>query len=693
MAPLLLSHDDQEAVKLQTSSRRIQKQVSVKPAIPRMFERKLKKKATEISSATNGAATSIGPAAEVIDTSGSSVDDAALQSTEATEHLSNATRMSSPGAGHDMMPADTAEVRIPSKEKTQTKRPRQDFGIERHGHHLPPEFYPSRPSSNAPSGDEPVTENGSSVTSPTHRGKLNGHGSINFEGDALSHPATPDARTSTTSVPLHEVSPLSGDIDSPVYSEYQGYGHAHQHSGPPPLRTSYPPMPHRTKEESPYQAVTYSYGVPPPYYNPGPIFVPSTRNGPLTPSATPSGTFPVKWPIPGERFPSNSSVASIPDDAVLQSPMHVEDRFDSLSGHRDTNGIDSAAVTEGNEVEIVQSLNSEFHHRKNRYTPLQELGRDEFKESLVMPNPIPHLLENFNDPTFSDCTLRIVHSTGRWGPLMWSLHGIAISQSPTLNALYRSVAPDYNGKRQLFLLLGDRFTSPDAFDFALRAFYGQSVDLAISSMDFALGLTAAGYVLQSPAVARYGARLASTSLGFENIKQAIAFALEAKSLVEYREACKSQPYTIHNLVQSEYSADANYILREVLSFIANRLTEDFQLDTSAPKLFFQDTSLPQSQAPPHSPTKPRLRSIKFGDFPASSEDVLKHDSQPTSSPETTIISSVLLSLSDLYLDILLESLREPVLSKLTPVLMGERKQREADFSGTDTANDVVVQNG
>ena len=579
-----------------------------------------------------------------------------------------------------------------------SKRPTQDFGIQKHGFQLPPPFYPAQPT--------PITHNEQSPLPGTkvhtaHNPSLRPNsmnGNIVFGGYAESDNSSPILPPSASSPPFHQPRMSSNTTPSPTRSSYQGYGHSHHISGPPTLSRMVPYPQAYTSQPPSYLPFKYGYNIPPTYYSPMPPYLPLGNHPPLTPSATPLNKQPEGWPIPDDQvLPCASSAASL---GGSEDPRSVE-RGQRLEAHdldgepEHSNIYDLTAQYPA--PQHAQNSPSLADRQITSWSAGSIVDIDHQTEHDDFSALRSHLLYHFDRDQFADCCLRLSHIKERFQQTDFALHSILAARSPTLQAILRSPERESvsDGKRLLHLRTADRFITLSAFEAALKVCYGQSsvnflrpitgvmglnapdrsnimtkrLENAASPMTSALAYLAAGKVLAMPAVALSGLSSAVELLAYENVERALSFALDGLSIPTTERGPTDLPDAYDPAFSGgTYEPYSGDLRRAVLEFVVANFPNPFYLDTAASSVADLDR-LPSIGAlePKSSVSHLRLSSIQFGDFAC---DV---NAKPT--PQMTQLSSILLSIPYGSLKYILDNLQQATRQQVTRPVVQERERR------------------
>ena len=299
----------------------------------------------------------------------------------------------------------------------------------------------------------------------------------------------------------------------------------------------------------------------------------------------------------------------------------------------------------------------------------------------TLGNLASYILGQFGNPSYADCILHLVFGSHE-DTLM--THGLLIAQSPTLRALLEPVTTlNMQGRREICLTSDDPFLTIPAVISGLQTYYGKSLSYepgSIRDIHSALAYFAGGRLLQMPHMQEIGLASVFELLRLDNIELAFQCALytevdEAPEKDEEAFATKGASNRF-----SEHSPERK-LMDMVIHFVVLMFPETFVFDPSAPA-FLELGGFPQAQALEQktSPLNPELLSIRFGDFP--------HSNHPKSSPESVILSRLLLSLPVAPLRNVLNSLPSHLSRQIVRPIGEERERRRLGVLNdkTKTAN-------
>ena len=515
----------------------------------------------------------------------------------------------------------------------------QDFGIERHGHQLPPPFYPAQPNQvvepTPPCELEEDTTRSQTSTLFPHQLEH----SIVFGGCAESDHSSPAVPLSATPNGFPQPT-LSCEIISPTHSDYQGYSETSHVDIPSMTSDAISPPYYFTSGEQMYMPMEYGYnGISIQYKHPThfvdqapqPQFAPSTT--PFNDQATQTQT-PESDPFPIEHY------------GVSQPPLDFVD--------------------------------------------------DPFPHQKCSKSLLSHLSEHFNCQEYSDCELDI-QANGFNVTIM--LHGLLIGQSTKLRNLIK-LAPTVSqgGRTIISLQLLDKCITIPAVIAALQVCYGvtaldafksfssdptgslRGIDMPHfehtkieSQMDVTLAYLAAGHVLDLWNVSHCGTLNVIMFMSLETLEKVLSFSLDG--LMQLKDTTKLQRLidaiangSLDHEDGGTYSPYSNQILQTAIEYIVTNLSEYFLLDTFAPTCSslspFPAVSTPNLT---RSSSRSRLSFIQFGDFPSENFE--------TPMREDTLLSSCLLSVPFILLKHILDRLDRTISQRISKPVILERERR------------------
>jgi hypothetical protein len=475
-------------------------------------------------------------------------------------------------------------------------------------------------------------------------------------------------------------------LPQPIFPMEYGY----QYPGSQPRRALYPvaavPL---------AQPVYHSY-------NPRvPSFYPPENHSPYSPTETPSGLRSEPWSVPNQSAASNSSVeAEVKPEQ--QAPAVESDATVTLGENTkvDQNEIMHAVTT----AEVVPTPE-----------PLMGVVADEDEDGL---SSLPkYLLSMFQSADYTDWSLQIVSKQHVFEYTPIYIHALLASRSPFLHSQMKTHYENPNGISVIVFNSSHRFLRPLPLQFAVQRLYGDSllqhealaqvtrvpaadgiVTCSLKAqIEFALGYSAAGNLLQLPGVERRGLRLAVGCLDWDTLETALSFGLTGdvkfwvktndetqrnsspKSGVSRRssqltETDPSNPYhqaqdnrrllEIAGGTLAEAQPFANEVSKAAFNFIISNFPANFELDTSAQPLDMPDRLPAVNES---KPAKARLTSLRFGSF--LSEDEIRF------SNECRIISRVFLAIPFDMLAALFSGLKEKITPSIAIQVIQEREKR------------------
>ncbi|KAL8673730.1 MAG: hypothetical protein Q9168_001837 [Polycauliona sp. 1 TL-2023] len=429
---------------------------------------------------------------------------------------------------------------------------------------------------------------------------------------------------------------------SPVQSSYEGYAMA---SAPQALhgRTMSSSHPHykypTEKVEGPSAYIPSQFlSQHAPHAHPAPQF---GSHFPITPSATPSN--------------SGSQKHEPPTTDVAQHSVHPESVEQPVE-----------ADTTGHEESTIKT-NQEY--RQWCQTILETL-QDEADGPGIPQALSNHLIANFNNPTFADCELYISHVNHRFEPVVVSLHSLLIAQNPKLKSLLQSAEIREDGKKQMLLNVKDPYADPAALKSAVKICYGERSSLytgypgdltseqEVSSawMTNALAFAAAGHVLEMTGLAHRGEQIASMVLDWNNLEQALSFAMDTTVQRAWGSPTSS----------SSFPCNASELLLSCLYFVVSNISGDIRLDLSAKPLAFANRLPTTSESDTVSP-RSRLNRIQFGEIPVKKEEPI--------SKQDIFTSSILFSLPFDHVKFILDRVPMNLNIAITKLVVQERERR------------------
>ena len=516
-------------------------------------------------------------------------------------------------------------------------------------------------------------------------------------------------------ISFHAPPQSSDDPSSPNHSVYQGYAYAvpsYHYSHESHASQQRVDSPHRTEVGIPYEQL---YEPHPPYYS-NPSTSTHTFMGsqpPLTPSRTPLDPSAQPWsysnvpaltmPLSYGYIPSYDPPSTIESLARAASPRTIR----SERPARETDGVSDRP----NSIHLTPAEKNVAQLMRNAWRTLNE--------SMSSHVPlVEHLLQQFNVEQYSDCELTLVHENRRFEKTTWSLSSLLLAQSHKLKDLLKSAGLNKEGKMTLEIRLTDRFVNPWAMNLALRVMYGERSEMFllamvhstiepnagtwVFSMESCLAFAAAGHVLGLESVVLKGLQIAFSILDWDNLEQALSFALESGPnrrnsasadvipLSAYSPVWSrvSDPSPAPNLTPPSASAEsrpehsrdegissvsshpsevrsARDLETYCLQWMASNLDDSWEFDSSARPL--ADVDRLPTTAESRSPLfKSRLSRIQFGEHPSEID--------AKASDRNHLISSIMLSLPFMALKYMFDLGSHPLLRQI-PAIVKERERR------------------
>ncbi|CAO1598444.1 hypothetical protein XANCAGTX0491_002210 [Xanthoria calcicola] len=421
---------------------------------------------------------------------------------------------------------------------------------------------------------------------------------------------------------------------SPVQSSYEGYALANTPQAIHTRAMSSSQLHHRSTAENAQSLSVYTPSqYQPQHARPIPQF---GSNFPITPSATPSNSGSQKQ----EPSPIDVTEHIVPVD----QPFKVDSKADPASKT-------SQKYQEWSQ-QIMETLQ-------------EDSDRPEIPRALS-----EYLITNFNNPTFADCELYISHVSHRFEPVVVSLHSLLIAQNPRLKNLLQNAEVREDGKKQMLLNVKDAYADPAALKSAVRVCYGErssrytgfpgellsEQEVSKAWMNNALAFAAAGHILEMTGVAHRGEQIASMILGWDNLEQALSFAMDATIQRAWGSSTSS----------SSFPCNASELLLSCLYFVISNIAGTVRLDLSA-KPLPSVNRLPTASASDGSSPRSRLSRIQFGELPVENEDAIsKHD---------ILTSAILFSLPFDHVKFILDRVPQNVNIETTKAVVQERERR------------------
>ncbi|KAI4262531.1 MAG: hypothetical protein L6R42_002289 [Xanthoria sp. 1 TBL-2021] len=421
---------------------------------------------------------------------------------------------------------------------------------------------------------------------------------------------------------------------SPVQSSYEGYAMANTPQAIHTRTMSSSQLHDRSTAENAQSLSVYTPSqYQPQHARPIPQF---GNHFPITPSATPSNS--------GSQKQDPSPIDVIEHIVPADQPSKADSKQDS------------ASKTCQKYQEWCQQIME---------TLQEESDRAEIPRALSN-----HLFTNFNNPTFADCELYISHVSHRFEPVVVSLHSLLIAQNPKLKALLQSAEIREDGKKQMLLNVKDDYADPAALKTAVRICYGErpsrytgfpgeltsDQDVSKAWMNNALAFAAAGHVLEMTGVAHRGEQIASMVLDWDNLEQALSFAMDTTIRRAWGSSTSS----------SSFPCNASELLLSGLYFVISNIPGPIRLDLSA-KPLSSVNRLPTASDSEAPLSRSRLSRIQFGDLPVETEQpISKHD---------ILTSAILFSLPFDHVKFILDRVPQHVNIEITKAVVQERERR------------------
>jgi hypothetical protein len=451
--------------------------------------------------------------------------------------------------------------------------------------------------------------------------------------------------------------------------------------------------------------VMYPAAVPQPvdygYSQKLPSFYPPENHSPYSPTETPSGLRSEPWSVPNRSATSNSSVEAEtkPDPgSVVADDVTVGV---GVGPKLNQNGIMHVVTT----AEVVPSLEAPVVPTNDE----QEDGLSSLSD---------YLLSLFSSTDYTDWSLQVTSPQDLFPWTQIHVHGLLAARSPFLDYQMKTHYEHPRGVSIIVLNTSHRFLRPSSLRVAIHRLYGepllqkdalaqhtmaQNSDGIFSSplkarLEFALGYSVAGNLLQLPGVERRGLHLAAEMLDWSTVETALSFELtgdvkfwvknldetgrnSTPSGVSQRSSSMTDTDRSYHRGQEHHPHDqrrlleiasgplagapfANEVSKAALDFLILNFPTDFQVDTSAQPLEIPDR-LPLVTEP--IPAKARLSSLRFGSF--LSEDEIRF------SKESRIISRILLTVPYEMLEAILSRLEGKISKVVAMQVVEEREKR------------------
>ncbi|MDI1485886.1 MAG: hypothetical protein OHK93_004075 [Ramalina farinacea] len=334
-----------------------------------------------------------------------------------------------------------------------------------------------------------------------------------------------------------------------------------------------------------------------------------------------------------------------------------------------------------------------------------------------------HVLQNFDVAAFADCRVVIVHTANRFPPMRLSLHSLILARSPTLRGLFANghYSYDFDGLKLIVLRLSDPFSTPFALDFAFRVLYGTAAsdftgpnfiaryrtkaEYSLTWMMESLAFASAGCLLQLMPVKLRGLEIASKIVNWDNIEQALSYALDSVNFglggtlparlpenvysannsvssatatiltpATSQDSSKSSPEatSLKNAADDYSKRSAHFhitcaedLLRHCIHYVTEHVSDQWQFDCTAKPLRHLNR-LPSTDESKSTQAKARLSKIQFGDLPMET-------SSPISSQDS-LISSLVISLPFIPFKALVD-LGNEAIQRTLPDIVREREAR------------------
>jgi len=473
-----------------------------------------------------------------------------------------------------------------------------------------------------------------------------------YPSDRRSTPTSANSLSAPQQVPIHHPQPSANSIvfgdytDSPSPSPasaghvqkipitgapspvaFVGPSHGHHYSDPS-MPQVYPPNPLQQASASRFP-IHSQFSRPPTFFNPEANFFPRS-----TVNQGSVRRFQIMTPN-GESLSRSASQASSQAHEIRERPIThngsdaLEGRGSQINETTSPTGSGSLRVTKAQNGFVLQSLPGR---------PQEAELQSDMEAALAVGG---YLLANFGNPEYADYVLEIAQGGDASPSVAIPLHGLLLSRSPTLSAMIaerrRNPLLNRDGLRVLRInSMNDNFFVNQAFVEVLRYLYGapllniqyflralppfdnsgshsESAMIAQQMMTHALGYTSAGHLLQLPAVTFHGLQIAREILRWDNVEQALAFALRAKVADDF----------------------AQSFLHHLLKFIIFNFPGQFSFQASAPQLA-GCPRLPSVAEPRASISDPRVSRLTFGE--------LQFADTPVADPTSSTLSSILVSL-------------------------------------------------
>ena len=281
------------------------------------------------------------------------------------------------------------------------------------------------------------------------------------------------------------------------------------------------------------------------------------------------------------------------------------------------------------------------------------------------------ILHEFDSPTYADCAL-VVTVNGRVTRLR--LHQMLISRSSLLQPLsWTTLARGHDNLPEFHWTTNDQYITTPALIAGIQALYGIIPYLFLSAgpedqvLARVLSLLAVGMTFGISTVGAACMGRVLELVSFDNLEPILAFALheDIPSSDNFDEATGQPAYDISRAGGEFYGHHSLELFNIAVDFLRSNFPEAFDLNTAAPSslelggLPYSSTISGTSQA-----VSADVLNIQFGQMPL------------ISTPESTIISTILLSLPFHALQSVLLALQRP---EITFDVVQERERRRAQY--------------
>ncbi|KAL9039900.1 MAG: hypothetical protein Q9214_004690 [Letrouitia sp. 1 TL-2023] len=287
-----------------------------------------------------------------------------------------------------------------------------------------------------------------------------------------------------------------------------------------------------------------------------------------------------------------------------------------------------------------------------------------------------HLLDETATSDFVDCHLHIHHESGRFDPVVLSLHAVLIAQNEKLRKMLRSTTRENDGKWHIRLEVNNNYVTSSSVESALQTLYGASAFTYTAFppshntvggrskhsalwMTSALSYAATGHFMGISDVAHRGEHIASAILNWDNIEEALAYAFDDSFDRVWGSTGAAA------VAPENFPSDASEVLLTCLFYIITNMPFHFHFDSSA-KSLPAINRLPIDYEPKVS-SKDRLNRIQFGDLPT--DLAVMHNKQEK------MISSILISVPFHLLVFIFDRLSIGDNRHIARLLINEREHR------------------